>query len=277
MAKVDASSIVAGLHAVEALLTTSPAKINHLVLQHGTQNKKLHDLQRRAQEHGIRVHQLPRPRLDQWYKGVHQGVLAFCNTRAYDDWAEVKKELVASKRAGYAPLIVVPAAMEDPRNLGACIRSAVALGADVVLSHNKGGAGLTPAVAKTAAGALESIAICQVTDIEKELKALRNEGYTIVGMEEDGEVEAHKGRYEGPLVLVVGGEDRGIPPHIRRACTYVVRLPMAPGAHSFNASVALSLLLYEVNRSAKFERLATVRPKFFQEPQTPNPAASLEE
>lgn len=272
MGKVDESSIVAGVHAVEALLRGSPGKINHLVLLHGGQNKKLHELQKLADGQGIRVHQLPKPRLDQWYKGVHQGVLAFCNTRAWDDWAEVKKELVAAKRAGYAPLIVVPAAMEDPRNLGACIRSSVALGADVILSHNKGGAGLTPAVAKTAAGALESIAICQVTDIEKELKTLRNEGYTIVGMEEDGEVEASKGRYEGPLVLIVGGEDRGIPPHIRRACTYVVRLPMAPGAHSYNASVALSLLLYEVNRSEKFARLASPRPKFFQEPQLPKAA-----
>jgi 23S rRNA (guanosine2251-2'-O)-methyltransferase len=277
MAKVDSSSIVAGLHAVEALLRSSPAKVNHLVLQLGSQNRKLHELQRRAEEQGIRVHQLPKPRLDQWYKGAHQGALAFCNTRAYDDWDEVRKELVASKRAGYSPLLVVPAAMEDPRNLGACIRSAVALGADAVLSHNKGGAGLTPAVAKTAAGALESIAICQVTDIEKELKALRNEGYTIVGLEEDGEVEAHKGRYEGPLVLVVGGEDRGIPPHIRRACTYVVRLPMAAGAHSFNASVALSLLLYEVNRAGKFARLSGPRPKFFQEPQAPDAAPALEE
>ncbi len=277
MSKVDSSSIVAGLHAVDALLRASPAKVNHLVLQLGSQNAKLHDLQRRAEEHGIRIHQLPKPRLDQWFKGVHQGVLAFCNTRAYDDWAEVKKELVAAKRAGYAPLIVVPAAMEDPRNLGACIRSAVALGADAILAHNKGGAGLTPSVAKTAAGALESIAICQVTDIEKELKSLRNEGYAIVGLEEDGEVEAHKGRYEGPLVLVVGGEDRGIPPHIRRACTYVVRLPMAPGAHSYNASVALSLLLYEVNRSGDFRRLASQRPKFFQDPQAPQTLAGPEE
>lgn len=269
LAKVDPSSIVAGVHAVEALLRASPSKVNHLVLQHGSQNRKLHDLQRRAEEHGIRVHQLPKPRLDQWFKGPHQGVLAFCNTRAYDEWPAVKRELAAAKRAGYSPLIVVPAAMEDPRNLGACIRSAVALGADAVLAHNKGGAGLTPAVAKTAAGALEAIAICQVTDIEKELKDLRNEGYTLVGLEEDGQVEAHQGRYEGPLVLIVGGEDRGIPPHIRRACTYVVRLPMAPGAHSYNASVALSLLLYEVNRAGKFARLASPRPKFFETPGIP--------
>lgn len=260
--QVDETSIVAGLHAVESLLRTSPGKINHLVLLHGGQNQKLHQLQKLADAQKIRVHQLPKARLDQWYKGAHQGVLAFCNTRSWDDWESVKKDLVAAKRAGYAPMIVVPAAMEDPRNLGACIRSAVGMGADVVLSHNKGGAGLTPAVAKTAAGSLESIAICQVGDIEKELKSLRNEGYTIIGLEEDGEADLSKGRYEGPVVFVVGGEDRGIPPHVRRACTYVVRIPMAPGAHSFNASVALSLLLYEANRATGFARFTEGRPRF---------------
>jgi 23S rRNA (guanosine2251-2'-O)-methyltransferase len=260
--RVDESSIVAGLHAVEALLRGSPGKINHLVLLHGGQNKKLHELQKMADAQKIRVHQLPKQRLDNWYKGAHQGVIAFCNTRSWDSWETVKKDLVAAKRAGYAPMIVVPAAIEDPRNLGACIRSAVCMGADVVLSHNKGNAGLTPAVAKTAAGALESIAICQVSDIEKELKSLRNEGYTIIGLEEDGQVDVTKGRYEGPVVLVVGGEDRGIPPHIRRACTYVVKIPMAPGAHSFNASVALSLLLYEANRASGFSRFTEDRPKF---------------
>lgn len=267
--QVDESSIVAGLHAVESLLRGSPGKINHLVLLHGGQNKRLHELQKLADAQRIRVHQLPKARLDQWYKGQHQGVLAFCNTRAWDDWAAVKKELVAAKRAGYSPLIVVPAAMEDPRNLGACIRSAVCMGADVVLSHNKGGAGLTPSVAKTAAGSLDMIAICQVGDIEKELKELRNEGYTIVGMEEDGEVDVSKGGYSGPLVLVVGGEDRGIPPHVRRACTYVVKIPMARGAHSFNASVALSLMLYEVNRSTGFARLEADRPRFHESSSTP--------
>ncbi len=261
--QVDESSIIAGVHAVEALLRGSPGKINHLVLLHGGQNHRLHELQKMADAQKIRVHQLPKARLDQWYKGAHQGVLAFCNTRSWDNWEEVKKELVAAKRAGYAPMIVVPAAMEDPRNLGACIRSAVCMGADVVLSHNKGGAGLTPAVAKTAAGSLESIAICQVGDIEKELKSLRNEGYTIIGLEEDGEVDMAKGKYDGPVVFVVGGEDRGIPPHVRRACTYVVKIPMAPGAHSFNASVALSLLLYEANRSLGFSRLTADRPRFY--------------
>ncbi len=271
---VDGSSIVAGLHAVEALLRTAPGKINHLVLLQGGQNRRLHDLQKIAEDQHIRIHQLPQQKLDYWFPGPHQGILAFCNTRSWDNWEQLKSDLLTAKNSGYQPLVIVPAAMEDPHNLGACIRSAVCFGADAVLTHNKGGAGLTPAAAKAASGALEHIAIAQTGDIEKELKVLKDAGFTIVGLEAEAEVEMHQGDFRGPLVLVVGGEDRGIPPHIRRACTKWVRIPMAVGgaAHSFNASVALSLLLYEANRNTDFNRLKSPRQKFMQartEPELP--------
>lgn len=264
--QVDTSSIVAGINAVEALLRGSPGKINHLVLLHGGNHRKLHELQKMAVNQNIRVHQLPKARLDGWYAGQHQGVLAFCNSRPMDEWPVVKAGLLKAKEDGLDPMVVVPAAMEDPRNLGACIRSAACLGADAVLTHNKGGAGLTPAVAKTAAGALEQIAISQVGDIEKELTALREEGFAVLGLEAEGE-DILSIDFSGPVVLVVGGEDRGIPPHVKRTCTKLVRIPMAGGAHSYNASVALSLLLYEANRQGEFQRLARARPKFHQLPE----------
>lgn len=264
MSKVDVSSIVAGINAVEALLRGAPGKINHLVLLHGNKHRKLHELQRLADNQSIRVHQLPKARLDGWYSGQHQGVLAFCNSRPLDEWPEVRAGLLKAKDDGIDPLVVVPAAMEDPRNLGACIRSAACLGVDAVLCHNKGGAGLTPTVAKTAAGALELIAISQVSDIEKELMGLREAGFAILGLETEGGEDLTSIDYSGPLVLVVGGEDRGIPPHVKRCCTSLVRIPMAGGAHSYNASVALSLLLYEANRQGEFQRLARARPKFHQ-------------
>lgn len=265
--KIDPSSIIAGINPVEALLRTAPGKVNHLVLLHGGNHRKLHELQRLAVKQDIRVHQLPKARLDQWYPGQHQGVLAFCNSRPLDEWPAVKEGLLAAKAEGLDPLVVVPAAMEDPRNLGACIRSAVCLGADAVLAHNKGGAGLTPAVAKTAAGALEEIAICMVGDIEKELTGLKAGGFSVLGLEAEGGRDLTAVDYSGPMVLVVGGEDRGIPPHVRRCCTGLVRIPMAAGAHSYNASVALSLLLYEANRQGEFQRLARSRPKFHQKPE----------
>jgi 23S rRNA (guanosine2251-2'-O)-methyltransferase len=264
--RIDTSTIVAGLHAVEALLKSTPAKVNHVVFLKGGQHRNLHDLQRLAEDNHIRVHQLPKAQLDQWFPGPHQGVLAFCNARPVDDWGQVKESLLDMRRQGRAPLVVVPAAMEDPRNLGACIRSAVCLGADAVLSHNKGGAALTPTAAKAAAGAVEEIPFCQVPDIEKELKSLREQGFAVYGLDAAGEADVTQAKYDGPLVLVVGGEDRGIPPHIRRCCSALLRIPMAPGGHSYNASVALSLFLYEAARQTGFRRLGS-RPKNVQQPQ----------
>lgn len=263
---IDPTSIVAGINAVEALLRESPGKVNHVVFLHGGNHKKLHELQRLAVKENIRVHQLPKARLDSWYSGQHQGVLAFCNSRPLDEWPAVKAGLLKAKEDGLDPLVVVPAAMEDPRNLGAIIRSAACLGADAVLSHNKGGAGLTPTVAKAAAGALDLIAISQVGDIEKEMLALREEGFRILGLEVESGEDILAVDFSGPLVLVVGGEDRGIPPHVKRACTGFVRIPMSAGSHSYNASVALSLLLYEAARGDEFQRLARSRPKLRQEP-----------
>lgn len=254
--RIDTSTIVAGLHPVEELLRTSPAKVNHVVIQKGTQYRKLFDLQKLAESKHIRVHQLPKAQLDQWYAQQHQGVLAFLSARAADDWGSVRETLLEFRKEGRMPLIVVPAAMEDPRNLGACIRSAVCLGADAILAHNKGGASLTPTAAKAAAGAVEHIAYCQVPDIEKELKSLRELGFSVYGLEASGAADLTQADYSGPVVLVVGGEDRGIPPHIRRCCTALLRIPMAEGGHSFNASVALSLFLYEANRQTGFRRLA---------------------
>src|SRR5690349_8852143 len=104
--QVDSSSVVAGLHAVEALLRSDPGRINHLVLLQGN-HKKLHELQKLAENHAIRVHQLPKAKLDHWYEGPHQGVLAFCNTRSWDDWGRVREGLLAAARAGRAPHLVV--------------------------------------------------------------------------------------------------------------------------------------------------------------------------
>ncbi len=258
--KVDETSIIAGINPVEALLNHNPRKLNHIAFLQGNNSPRLHDLQKKAKALDLRFHQLPKSKLDYWFKGKHQGVVAFCNERELDDWRQVKERIRISLAKGYAPHIVVPAAIEDPRNLGACIRSAVGFGSDVILYHNKGGCGLTPTAAKVAAGAVEQIPICQVGDIERELVELKEMGFTLIGIEASGEKEMHQAKYKGPLVLVVGGEDRGIPPHIARTLDVLLRIPIAPNAHSYNASVALSLLLYEANRFQDFQKLGAVSP-----------------
>lgn len=253
--RVDPNSIIGGFHAVEALLSRTPKRVNHIVLQLESHNPKLYGLQKQAQNLNIRVQQVQKAKLDALFPGAHQGVLAFCNDRELDDWAKVKAGLLKAVKEGRPASVVVPAAMEDPRNFGACIRSSAALGVDALLYHNKGTCGLTPLAAKAAAGAAEQIALCQVNDIETELKNLSKDGFTILGLDAKGPVLASDQNLKGPMVFVIGGEDRGIPPHIGRACQGFLRLPQREGVHSYNASVALSLLLYEAARQNGFSKL----------------------
>jgi 23S rRNA (guanosine2251-2'-O)-methyltransferase len=258
--RIDTSVCIAGLHAVEAQLRNAPNQINHVVVQLGLTNPKLHAVQRLADQAGIRVHQLPKQRLDALFQGPHQGIVAFLDARPMDDWEPIRDELIDRLGTSEPPLIVVPAAMEDPRNLGACIRSSAALGADAMLWHARGAAGLTPTAAKAAAGAEHSIPLCRVTDIEKSLKELRDAGFLLVGLDGHSDQPLDTLELRQGLVVVIGGEDRGIPPHVGRSLTVKASLRMDAKVQSFNASVALALALYEVNRQQQFQRLKSVSP-----------------
>ncbi len=265
--RIDPTGLTGGLHAVEALIRNDPRRVRNLVLQRGAGHPKLHALQKLAEDAGIRVKQRPKEQLDEWLQDApHQGVLAFCESRPLEDWGEVRQDLLDSKRKGHSPLIVVPAAIEDPRNLGACVRSSAGLGVDAMLLPGKGAAGLTPAAARAAAGTEDAFPVCRARDIEKDLKELKADGFAIYGLDAGGSLQAHVADLTGPIVLVAGGEDRGIPPHIARSLTARIRLPKAEGCHSYNASVALALLLYETARQRNF---AFARPL---SPARPNPA-----
>lgn len=266
--RIDPSAVTGGLHAVDALLRDAPRRVRRLVLQRGAQDRRLFNLQKRAEEAGVQVQQLPKTQLDQWFPGPHQGVLAFCESRELEDWETVRDRLIARAKAALAapagtaeaeatrpPLIVVPAAFEDPRNLGAGVRSAAGLGVDAILLPGKGSTGLTPAGAKAAAGTESLVPICRSQDIAKDLKELAEAGFAVLGLDAQADRHAHHTDLTGPLVLVAGGEDRGIPPHIARCLTGRILLPMSEGVHSYNASVAMALCLYETARQREFRGL----------------------
>jgi len=253
--RIDPSAVTGGLHAVESLLRDTPRRVRRVVFQLGAQERRLHALQKLAEKAGIQVQQLSKSQLDQWFPGPHQGVLAFCESRELEEWPDVRDRLIAQKDAGRPPLIVVPAAFEDPRNLGAGIRSAAGLGVDAILLPGKGSTGLTPAGAKAAAGTENLVPICRSQDIAKDLKELAEAGFAVLGLDAQADKHAHHTDLTGPVVLVAGGEDRGIPPHIARCLTGRILLPMAEGVHSYNASVAMALSLYEIARQRDFEGL----------------------
>jgi len=247
----ETQHFIYGINAVESLLESDPLRIHRIILKKNSGNPRLYELQKKAKKSGIHTQQLDSQQLDK-FNTANQGVVAMCHERALNTWEECFTALSAesSDTSTNRKIAVVAAHIEDPRNLGAVMRSALALGAECLLLPAKSNCGITPATAKTSAGASEKLLISRPTSLEDSLDSLRKEGFQILGLEADGESTINKQQYSEKVVLIAGGEDAGIPPYLRKQCDSVLRIPMCDSAHSFNTSVALSLALWEVFRSS---------------------------
>ncbi len=238
---------VGGIREVTELLSNSPMRLHRILFRHNSGNPKLYSLQKLAKKNHIHVQQVEARILDS-YARPNQGVVALCNEKDLLQWADVKDEFFKAREQGVRKLVVVATNIEDPRNLGACIRSSLGLGADIFLMPAKGMCGITPTVARASTGAIDKLRICRPENLEAAIGELKQSGYQILGLDAATEVSLVDYSFGDRIVLAVGGEDVGLPPFIRKQCTDVLRIPMQPEAQSYNASVALSLGLYEIAR-----------------------------
>ena len=238
---------VGGIKEVESLLANDPMRVHRILFMHQSGNPKLYNLQKLAKRAHVHVQQVDSKILDS-YARPNQGVVALINEKALLQWEDVREEFFKTKENGEKKLIAVATNIEDPRNLGACIRSSLALGVDILLMPAKGMCGITPSVARTSAGALDKMRICRPNNLEAAIGELKLAGYQILGLDADTETSLAGYEFADQVVLAVGGEDVGLPPFIRKQCNDILRIPMKPEAHSYNASVALSLGLYEYAR-----------------------------
>jgi 23S rRNA (guanosine2251-2'-O)-methyltransferase len=234
---------IGGARDVEELLKKKPGIVHRVLFKLKSGNVKLYELQKLAQQANVHVQQVEEKILDRLTKR-HNGVVALCHEKAVKPWNDTRKLLLQAKQAGTPFKIVVAANLEDPHNLGACIRSSLALGVKLMLLPAKGSCGLTPTVERSSAGALDKMDICRPGNLEIALQELKEAGYQIVGLDGHSETSIEDFSFSKHLVMAIGGEDKGLPPYIRKFCDAVVKIPMSPEAHSYNASVALSLGLY---------------------------------
>ncbi len=208
---------------------------------------KFFQLLKDSKASGVLVEEVSWSRLGQLTNGaVHQGiVLQVAASKTHD----LKNLIDACKAFGDSSLLLALDGLTDPQNLGAIIRSAEALGAHGLILPQRRSAGLTGSVAKVAAGALEHLPVARVVNLNRSLEKLKDEGYTVVGLAEEGPSTLSEIKLQGPLVVVVGSEDKGISLITRRLCDQLVRIPLKGVTTSLNASVATSIFLYEVARS----------------------------
>lgn len=174
----------------------------------------------------------------------NQGVVAEAAPFTYAELDDV----VEAARASTAPLVLVLDVLQDPQNLGSLLRTAAAAGAQGVVIPEHRAVGVTPAVVKASAGAIERLKIAQVTNLSRAIETLKEAGLWAMGLDADGETPYDKADLNRPLALVVGGEGKGLRHLVRQHCDGIVRLPMPGAIESLNAAVAGSIVIYETLR-----------------------------
>jgi len=203
-------------------------------------------LLREAKGSGVLVEEVTWARLAQLSGGaVHQGIVL---QTAAAETLDISTLVEGCKQLGEAPILMAVDGITDPHNLGAIVRSAEALGAHGLVLPQRRNAGLTGSVAKVAAGALEHLPVAKVVNLNRALESLKEEGYRVVGLAEEGNVSLLEADLEGPLVVVTGSEGSGLSMLTRRHCDQLIRIPLRGVTPSLNASVATAMLLYEVAR-----------------------------
>src|SRR5215510_2041235 len=241
------SRTVHGIHPVLEALRARPGEIERVyVLEGSMPPRAAAEILSRARDAQVRVERVPRERLQALVEGgVHQGVAARLREFAYATLDEVVTRAEAS---GAPPLVVVLDGLQDPHNLGAVIRSADALGAHGVVLPRDRSVGVTAAVARASAGAVEHVPVARVTNLSRALEELKGTGLWVAAADPDGEQVLWEARLEGPRAVVIGGEGAGVRAGVLKHCDLRLRIPMEGRVASLNASVSAALVLYEVAR-----------------------------
>lgn len=204
------------------------------------------DLLDEARARGAPVQYVDRRALDRMSDGAnHQGVVAEVAEYRYRSLEDL---LAAGRSEPGFPLILVLDALEDPQNLGTLIRTADAVGATGAIIPLHRAVGVTPAVEKASAGAIEHLPVARVTNLTRALQELKRHDYWVVGLDAEGRDDYDRFPVDSPLALVVGAEGTGLGRLVRETCDLLVRLPMAGHVESLNAAVAGSVVLYDVFR-----------------------------
>ncbi|MET8257579.1 23S rRNA (guanosine(2251)-2'-O)-methyltransferase RlmB [Micromonospora sp. NPDC005205] len=247
----DTPELLVGRNPVlEALRANVPATALYTA-QGIDMDDRVNEIIRTAADRGIANLEISRAELDRMTGGVlHQGVGLQVPPFAYQPF----EDMVAAALEQQAPLLVALDGVTDPRNLGAVIRSAAAFGAQGVFVPERRAAGITATAWRTSAGAAARVPVAQVTNLTRSLKACRDAGFMVVGLDADGDTDLYNLEAAvGPLVVVVGSEGRGLSRLVGETCDLTVSIPMISEVESLNASVAAAVALAEVARRRSVE------------------------
>jgi 23S rRNA (guanosine2251-2'-O)-methyltransferase len=234
------SDVLYGINVVREAINSR--SIDHVLVREGAGGRRLQAILDGCRARGIPLRFAPHQALERLAQtDHHQDVVAVCSSRAYQDL----NSLIGSESP---TLLLVLDGVEDPANLGAIVRTSVGGGANGVVISERRAAGLSPAVARTAAGAVEHARIARVKNLVRALVEMKERGLWIYGFEARAEKSYLELDYKQPCALVLGGEGHGLHRMVREACDQLARIPLRGQVESLNVSVATGIVLYEALR-----------------------------
>ncbi len=242
--------ILYGLGPVEEAVAAG-TKLRAIWVSKDSTHPRIGSIVAKVQSKGTSVNTVSKDALQEIARSEHhQGIVCEATPFVYTPWKDI-----CTPSPQKTDTVVVLDSVEDPRNVGAIVRSAYLFGAKAVVLPERRAAGVTATVTKTSAGATERIAICQVNNLRRAIDQLKQNGFWVAGLDGDAEdgvatTTLPKMDTSGPLCWVVGGEGKGLRPLVKKSCDFMVRIPMMQThVGSFNVAVAVSLALYETRRS----------------------------
>jgi 23S rRNA (guanosine2251-2'-O)-methyltransferase len=245
-----------GLIPVLEALRVGHTRLEQITIAEGAKHERLYELLELAKRNRVLIHRVPRAALDRALPGVtHQGVIARIGAADYRDADELLEELAGQVGTDHQPLVLGLDAVEDPRNLGAILRTAECAGVNGVFIPERRAAGLTATVAKTAAGALEHISVARVTNLVQLIEQLKQRNIWVIGAAADGSSAYTEWDWTVPSALFLGGEGSGLHRLVRERCDVLVSIPLHGHIESLNVSVAAGVILFEALRQRRNRQL----------------------
>ena len=244
--KTNDEQLLIGIHAVTSALKTAAADVEWLRVLADSHNKRLAEIESLARKSGIEIIRAPLPEMDRLSgQQRHQGVIAAFkgSNVAPESGLEASLDAIAG-----TPLVLVLDGIQDPHNLGACLRTADAAGVHLVVICKDRSAGITPVVRRAASGAAETLPVIQATNLARVLRTLKKRGIWLAGTSDEASSSLYETDLTGPLALVMGSEGSGLRRLTTELCDYLIRIPMAGVVESLNVSVATGVCLFEINR-----------------------------
>ncbi len=235
-----------GFHSIESILINNPELIIRVLIQNGRKDKRIIDLINNLDSQKISYLSSDKANLDKISKGeIHQGVISeiilppiLNEDSFFNSIATYDQKL----------MILMLDSVQDPRNLGACLRSANAAGVTHVVVNKDGSAPINSLVHRTSAGALNSLQIFHVTNLSRTIKQIKKRDIWVVGLDGGTQSSLYDVNLKGSIAIVVGSEGKGIRPLIKKTCDQVVSIPMHGNVESLNVSVATAVTLFEIKR-----------------------------